>query len=64
MQYRSLYHRTLCHHQTHGPHQMASTQIKLITSFVAEDKETVHSQEKQDVELTVTHHQHLRKIQA
>ena len=25
--------------------------------FVAQDKETVHSQEKQDLELTVTHHQ-------
>ena len=35
-------------------HQMANTKIKLITFFVAEDGEAVHSGEKQDLELTVT----------
>lgn len=37
----------------HGHHQMVSTKIKLITVFVAEDGESVHSQKKQDLELTV-----------
>jgi len=32
---------------------MANSQIKLIAFFVAEDGESVHSQEKQDLELTV-----------
>ena len=35
-------------------HQMANTQIKLIVLFVDEDGESAHSQEKQDLELTVT----------
>ena len=35
-------------------HQTANTQIKLIAFIVAEDGESVHSQEKQDLELTVT----------
>ena len=35
-------------------HQMANTKIKLITLFVAKDGEAIHSQEKQDLELTVT----------
>ena len=35
-------------------HQMANTKIKLITFFIAEDGEGVHSWEKQDLEMTVT----------
>jgi len=35
-------------------HQMANTKIKLITFFVAKDGEAVYSQQKQDLELTVT----------
>ena len=31
---------------------MVSTKIKLVTLFVAEDEETVHSRQKQDQELT------------
>ena len=38
---------------THGCHQMANSKIKLITFFVAEDGEALHSQQKQDLELTV-----------
>ena len=38
---------------THGHHQMANIEIKLITFFVAKDKEAVYSQQKQDLELTV-----------
>ena len=34
-------------------HQMANIKIKLITFFVAEDREAVYSQQKQDLELTV-----------
>ena len=34
-------------------HQMANIKIKLITFFVAEDREAVYSQQKQDPELTV-----------
>ena len=33
---------------------MANTKIKLTTFFVAKDGEAIHSQEKQDLELTVT----------
>ena len=32
---------------------MANTKIKLTTFFVAKDGEAIHSQEKQDLELTV-----------
>ena len=32
---------------------MANSKIKLITFFVAEDGEALHSQQKQDLELTV-----------
>ena len=38
---------------THGHHQMANTEIRLITSFAAKDGEAVCSQQKQDQELTV-----------
>ena len=33
---------------------MVNTEIKLITLFVAEDGEAVYSQQKQDLELSVT----------
>ena len=38
---------------THRHHQMANTEIRLIIFFTAEDGEAVHSQQKQDQELTV-----------
>ena len=38
---------------THGHHQMVNTKIRLIIFFVTEDGETLYSQEKQDLELTV-----------
>ena len=38
---------------THRHHQMANTEINLITFFVAEDGETVYSLQKQDLELTM-----------
>ena len=38
---------------THGHHQMANTDIRLITFFVAEEGEAVFSEQKQDLELTV-----------
>ena len=39
---------------THGNHQMVNTKVKLITFFVATEKEAVYSQQKQNLELTVT----------
>ena len=38
---------------THGHHQMVNTEIRLITFFAAKDGEALHSQQKQDQELTV-----------
>ena len=38
---------------THGHHQMVNTEIKLIIFFAAKDGEALHSQQKQDWELTV-----------
>ena len=38
---------------THGHHQMVKTKIKLIIFFAAKDGEALHSQQKQDLELTV-----------
>ena len=38
---------------THGHHQMANTQIRLIRLFAAKDGEALYSQKKQDQELTV-----------
>ena len=38
---------------THGNHQMANTEIRLIIFFAAEDGEALYSQQKQDWELTV-----------
>ena len=36
---------------------MINTQIRLITFFVAEDEETLYSEQKQDLELTVADYQ-------
>ena len=38
---------------TNGHHKMVNMETRLITFFVAEDGEAVHSQQKQDLELTV-----------
>ena len=38
---------------THRHHQMANTEIRLIISFQAKDGEALHSQQKQDWELTM-----------
>ena len=38
---------------THGLYQMVNTEIKLIIFSVAKDGETLYSQQKQDLELTV-----------
>ena len=38
---------------THKRHQMANTKIRLIIFFAAKDGEALHSQQKQDWELTV-----------
>ena len=38
---------------THGYHQMVNTKIRLIIFFAAKDGETLYSQQKQDLGLTV-----------
>ena len=38
---------------THGHHQMANIEIRLIIFFAAKDGEALDSQQKQDQELTV-----------
>ena len=38
---------------THGHHQMANTEIRLIIFFAAKDGEALYSQQKEDQELTV-----------
>ena len=38
---------------THGSHQMANTEIRLIIFFAGKDGEALYSQQKQDWELTV-----------
>ena len=38
---------------THGNHQTANTEIRLIIFFAAKDGEALYSQQKQDWELTV-----------
>ena len=38
---------------THGHHQIANTEIRLIIFFAAKDGEALYSQQKQDQELTV-----------
>ena len=39
---------------THGHHQMVNTEIRLIIVFAPKEGEALHSQRKQDRELTVT----------
>ena len=38
---------------THGHHQVANSEIRLILFFAAKDGEALYSQQKQDRELTV-----------
>ena len=38
---------------THGHHQMANTEIRLIIFFAAKDGEDLYSQHKEDLDLTV-----------
>ena len=38
---------------THGHHQTVKTKIRLIIFFAAKDEDALHSQQKQDWELTV-----------
>ena len=42
---------------THGHHQMVNTEIRLIIFFAAKDGEALCSQQKQDRELTLAHHE-------
>ena len=42
---------------THGHHQMVNTEIRLIIFFAAKDGEALYSQQIQDWELTVAHHE-------
>ena len=44
---------------THGHHQMVNTKIRLIILFAAKDGEALHSQQKQDRELTGSDHEFL-----
>ena len=46
-------HRRRLEDSTHGHHQMANTEIRLIIFFADKDGETLYSQQKQDWELTV-----------
>ena len=39
---------------THGHHQIVNTKIRLIIFFETKDGEALHSQQKQDQELTMT----------
>ena len=48
----TLFHNTR-EDATHGHHQMANTEIRLIIFFAAKDGETLESQQEQDLELTV-----------
>ena len=38
---------------THGHHQMVNTEIRLIIFYAGKDGKALHSQQKQDQELTV-----------
>ena len=38
---------------THGHHQMVNTKIRLVIFFATKGGEVLHSQQKQDLELTV-----------
>ena len=42
---------------THEHHQMVKTKLRLIIFFAAEDGNALYSQQNQDQELTVTHHE-------
>ena len=42
-------------HCVHGHHQMVSSKIRLIIFFAVKDGEALHSEQKQDWELTVAH---------
>ena len=42
---------------TLGHHQMVNTEIRLIILFAAKDGEALYSEQKQDQELTVAHHE-------
>ena len=46
-------HRRRLEDSTHGHHQMANTEIRLIIFFADKDGEALYSQQKQDWELTV-----------
>ena len=48
----TLFHNTR-EDATHGHHQMANTEIRLIIFFAAKDGEALYSQQKQDLGLTV-----------
>ena len=48
----TLFHNTR-EDSTHGCHQMANTEIRLIIFFAAKDGEAHYSQQKQDQELIV-----------
>ena len=48
----TLFHNTR-EDSTHGCHQMANTEIRLIIFFAAKDGEALYSQQKQDWELIV-----------
>ena len=43
----------------HGHHQMVNTEIRLIIFFAVKDGEALHSQQKQDRELTGSDHESL-----
>ena len=49
----TLFHNTR-EECTHGHHQIVNTEIRLIIFFAAKDGEALYSQQKQDLELTVT----------
>ena len=42
---------------THGHHQIVNSEIRLIIFFSAKDGEALYSQQKQDWELTGSHHE-------
>ena len=41
----------------YGHHQMVNNEIRLIIFYAAKDGEALYSQQKQDQELTVAHHE-------
>ena len=42
-------------YSTHGHHQIVNIEIRLIIFFAVKNGEALHSQQKQDQELTVAH---------